>query len=80
MLFALFKRFGYYSVMIMVIPYCMIHFGKPVAETFGAIIAGVALGYLALKSKSWFYGGLLHWSVGITMDIMAIMQRGGFKN
>lgn len=80
MIFALFKRFGYYSLPIMTIPYCMIHFGKPVPETLGAILAGLALGYLALKSKSWFYGGLLHWSVGITMDLLAIMHRGGFKS
>ncbi|MEL6181837.1 MAG: type II CAAX endopeptidase family protein [Myxococcota bacterium] len=79
-IFALYKRFGYYSLLIMCIPYCMIHFGKPAPETFGAIIAGLALGYLALKSKSWLYGGLLHWSIGITMDLLAIMHRGGFKS
>lgn len=79
MIFALFKRFGYYSVVIMTIPYCMIHFGKPMPETLGAIVAGLALGYLALKSKSWLYGALLHWSVGITMDLLAIYHKGGFK-
>jgi uncharacterized protein len=79
MLFALHRRFGYYAIPIMTIPYCMIHFGKPPAETFGAIIAGLALGYLALKSKSWVYGAALHWGIGITMDLLAILQKGGFK-
>jgi len=79
-IFALFKRFGYYALFIMAVPYCMIHFGKPVAETFGAIIAGLLLGYLALKSRSWFYGAMLHWSIGITMDLFAIVQKGGFKH
>lgn len=74
-IFALFKKFGYYGVMIMVIPYCMIHFGKPIPETLGAIIAGIVLGYLALKSKSWIPGALLHWGVGITMDAACILQR-----
>lgn len=79
-LFILAKRFGYYAIFIMTIPYCMIHFGKPAPETFGAIIAGIALGYLALKSKSWLYGALLHWGIGFTMDLASILHQGGFKN
>jgi len=74
LIFALFRRFGYYGILIMTIPYCMIHFGKPVAETVGAIIAGVVLGYAALKSKSWLPGAMLHWGVGFTMDIACILQ------
>lgn len=79
-IFALFKRFGYYSVVIMTIPYCMIHFGKPMPETLAAIVAGLVLGYLALKSKSWLYGALLHWAIGITMDLLSIFHKGGFTN
>lgn len=74
-IFALFRRFGYYSVVIMTMPYCMIHFGKPITETLGAIIAGMALGYLAIKSKSWLPGALLHCGVGLTMDIACLLQR-----
>ena len=35
-IFGLRRRFGYYSVIIMTIPYCMIHFNKPITETLGA--------------------------------------------
>ena len=77
--FALFKRFGYYGVAIMTIPYCMIHFAKPVPETLGAIVAGLALGFMALYSKSWLPGALLHWSVGFTMDVACIFHKGGFE-
>ena len=80
LLFALFKRFGYYSILIMVMPYCMIHFGKPILETLGAIVAGSLLGYLALKSKTWLHGALLHCAVGFLMDLFAIFQRGGFRD
>lgn len=75
-IFALFKRFGYQAVMIMTIPYCLIHFGKPPAETLGAIAAGMALGFMAIKSKSWLPGALLHWSVGFTMDALCILHKG----
>ena len=74
LVFALFKRFGYHAVTIMTVPYCMIHFGKPPAESLGAIVAGMLLGYLALKSKSWLPGALLHFGVGLTLDVLCIAQ------
>ena len=70
------KRFGYYSVFIMTIPYCMIHFGKPMPETIAAIIAGIVLGTLSLKNKSIWLGFLIHCSVGLSMDLAALWQKG----
>lgn len=72
------KRFGYYSIFIMMIPYCMIHFQKPIPETIGAIIAGIVLGTLSLKSKSIWLGVAIHYSVAITMDISSLWQKGFF--
>ena len=77
MTFGLYPRFGYLAVFIMVIPYTMVHFGKPPLEVFMAIPAGLLLGYLALKTRSWVFGAALHWTVAITMDLMAIAHRGG---
>ena len=64
----------------MVIPYTMIHFGKPAPETFAAILAGFILGYLALKSRSFLWGWMLHWGVAITMDLLVIGREFGFAN
>jgi membrane protease YdiL (CAAX protease family) len=69
-------RFGYYSVFVMTIPYCMVHFGKPLPETIAAIIAGIVLGTLSLKSRSILLGIAIHYSVAITMDIAALWQKG----
>lgn len=74
LIFALFRKFGYYAVVIMTIPYCMIHFSKPLPETLGSIIAGLVLGYLAIQSRSWLPGALLHWGVGLTLDVLVIGQ------
>lgn len=71
-------RLGYYSVFVMTIPYCMIHFGKPFPETIAAIIAGIVLGTLSLKSRSIWLGVLIHYSVAVCMDISALWQRGYF--
>jgi hypothetical protein len=78
MLFGLYPRLGYYSIPVMVIPYVMIHFGKPAPEAFAAILAGFVLGYLALKSKSFLWGWMLHWGVGFTMDVLVIGRTTGF--
>jgi membrane protease YdiL (CAAX protease family) len=72
------QRFGYYSVFVMTIPYCMIHFGKPLPETIAAIIAGIVLGTLSLKSRSIWLGVAIHYSVAITMDLCAMYQKGLF--
>jgi len=69
------KRLGPYVIFVMTIPYCMIHFGKPVQETLGAIVAGVLLGFMALKTRSIWLGAALHIAVAWTMDALAIWQR-----
>jgi membrane protease YdiL (CAAX protease family) len=74
------QRFGYYSVFVMTIPYCMIHFGKPLPETIAAIVAGIVLGTLSLKSKSIWMGVAIHYSVAITMDLCSMYQKGLFGN
>ena len=79
MTFGLYPRFGYLSLFIMVIPYALVHVGKPPIEVFMAVPAGLALGYVALKTRSWVFGALLHWAVGITMDSLAIWHSGGFR-
>ncbi len=69
-------RFGFYSVLVMMVPYCMIHFGKPMPETIGAIIAGTVLGSLALKSRSIWMGVAIHASVALAMDFAAMWREG----
>ena len=76
MIFGLEERWGQNGILIMLIPYVMSHFGKPFPEVIGAIIAGLVLGHLALKHRSFYYGILLHWAVAILMDLMAIRQLG----
>jgi membrane protease YdiL (CAAX protease family) len=57
------------------VPYCMIHFAKPLPETFGAIIAGVVLGFMSLATRSIWMGALLHIAVALTMDLAALGRR-----
>jgi membrane protease YdiL (CAAX protease family) len=67
---------GKYAIFAMTVPYCMIHFGKPPAETFAAIIAGVFLGWLSYRSGSILLGLILHCTVAVSMDILALYNKG----
>ncbi len=39
----------------MVVPYCMIHYGKPYLEACAACVAGVILGSLSMKTRSIYW-------------------------
>jgi membrane protease YdiL (CAAX protease family) len=76
MIHGLRRRFGVYSVIMMTIPYCMIHFGKPVLETLGAVVAGLVLGFLSLRSGSIMLGVFIHVSVALAMDLASLWRYG----
>jgi membrane protease YdiL (CAAX protease family) len=74
MLFGLKEKFGYYAVLIQMIPFLILHNGKPAPETFGAIIAGIALGVLALRTNSILYCVLTHMSVMFSIDLISVLR------
>jgi membrane protease YdiL (CAAX protease family) len=73
---ALRRTMGSAAIFAVAVPYCMIHFGKPYLETHGAIIAGVVLGSLAMKTRSIYAGFLVHITVAFAMDYMALSGKG----
>jgi membrane protease YdiL (CAAX protease family) len=77
LLFNLEQRMGTLSIFVMTVPYTMIHYHKPMIEAFGALGAGLILGFLALKTRSWLGGALLHSVVALTMDGLAVLSRSG---
>jgi hypothetical protein len=76
MIFSLARYLGSFSIFVMTIPYVMVHFGKPFAETLGSIIAGIFLGTLALRTRSIFGGVFIHITIAWSMDILALLQKG----
>jgi membrane protease YdiL (CAAX protease family) len=78
LLFTLERAMGKLAIFVMVVPYCMVHYHKPMLEAYGAVIAGVFLGYLALRYRSWYGGAILHCLVAATMDSLAAHRAGVF--
>lgn len=67
-LFGLKEKFGYYSVFIQMIPFFILHKGKPELELFASIFAGLILGIQALRSRSFIYCWILHSLVMVSID------------
>jgi len=72
---ALRQTMGTAAIFVMAVPYCMIHYGKPYLEAHGAIVAGVVLGSLAMRTRSIYAGFLVHISVAFLMDFLALWRR-----
>ena len=55
----------------------IMHYGKPPAEMAGSFIAGIALGSLALRGRSFLPCFALHWVVSILFDLLVLAWRPG---
>lgn len=69
------KSMGSGAIFAMCVPYCMIHYGKPYLEAAGAVVAGIALGSLAMRTKSIYSGFIVHVNVALVMDLLALAHR-----
>jgi hypothetical protein len=69
-------RLGWASIFVMMIPYMMIHFGKPLPECLGSIVAGFVLGTMSLESGAIWWGAALHVVVAWTMDALCLYHQG----
>jgi uncharacterized protein len=62
------------AVAVSAVPYTMIHFHKPFPECLGALFAGLLLGHLALRYRSFLGGVVLHALVAVSMDLIAVAR------
>lgn len=69
--------FGSNAILVMCLPYTMLHFQKPWLEATGAIFFGLFLGILAMRSRSIWGGVGVHISIALCMDIAALIQTRG---
>lgn len=70
------RVFGVGAIWAITVPYCMVHYGKPYLEACAAVIAGVVLGSLSMRTRSIYAGFLVHGTVAVLMDVLALYRRG----
>lgn len=66
---------GANAVWVMCVPYLMIHFPKLWLEATGAILFGLFLGILALRSRSIWGGFFVHAGVAVGMDVASLVAQ-----
>jgi len=74
MMFGLKEKFGYYAIFIQMIPFFILHRGKPEIETFSSIFGGLILGIQAWRANSFIYCFLVHWSIMIFVDVISVLR------
>lgn len=74
LLFGFYRKVGYAAIAIQTIPFVLLHINKPELEALGAVIAGVALGILALRARSFYPAVILHFAVAATLDLLSVLR------
>ncbi len=72
MTFSLEKTLGIWTVFVQMLPFVVMHFGKPDLEAMSAVFGGIALGYLALRTRSFWYGVFIHAATAVTLDVLVV--------
>jgi membrane protease YdiL (CAAX protease family) len=57
------------AVLLQAMASALLHIGSPAAETFGAILAGICWGVIALYSRSLVPGLVQHFLLGLALDV-----------
>ena len=60
LLFGLRERFGEGSIFLQMIPFVILHFGKPEVETISTLLTGVLFGYVAYRGRSYWPAFIIH--------------------
>jgi len=60
---------GEYAILPMAAFYCTIHFGKPVGECISSFFGGLALGVIALRTRSILGGLIVHLGLAWLMEL-----------
>lgn len=66
-LFGLSRSLGSLAIFVQMVPFVMMHYKKPELESYAAVVAGIALGFMAYRGKSFVGCWLLHWVIALLM-------------
>jgi membrane protease YdiL (CAAX protease family) len=65
LLFGLKDKFKEGAILVQMIPFVLLHLGKPEIETISCLITGILFGYMAYRGKSFWPAFLIHLFINI---------------
>lgn len=69
-LFGLKEKLGEFSILVQMIPFAILHFGKPEIETISTILVGIYFGYVCFRSNSYWPAFIMHLYINIGFRII----------
>ncbi len=72
MLFGLRKKFREGSILIQMIPFALLHLGKPEVETISTIISGIIWGYICYRGNSFWSAYIMHLIINVSNKAFVI--------
>lgn len=70
-LFGYARKFGPEAMWLQAVPFALAHIGKPEVETLSTIFGGFAFGWIAWRTRSFFYPFLIHLYIYILVLFVA---------
>ena len=70
LLFGLKEKLGEISILVQMIPFVLLHFGKPEMETISTILVVIYLGYVVYRGNSYWPAFIIHVVVNIWFRII----------
>jgi membrane protease YdiL (CAAX protease family) len=71
LLFSLVQLMGPTAIIVQAVPFALAHLGKPELETITTVIGGSIFGWVAWRTRSFFYPYLIHLSIYALTAILA---------
>lgn len=65
LLFGLKDKFKEGSILLQMIPFVLVHLGKPEVETVSTILTGILFGYVAYRGKSYWPAFIIHLFINV---------------
>ena len=72
LLMGLGRRFGPIAIFIQMVPFTMTHYPKLELESLAAIFAGILLGWMAWRGRSFVGAWIVHWVAALSMDLLVV--------
>lgn len=68
-LFGLKEKLKESSILVQMVPFVLVHFGKPEIETISTLITGIYFGYVAYRGNSYWPAFIMHLFINISFLI-----------
>jgi len=72
LLFALEESIGALAIPVQMVPFALMHLGKPWPEVYASVFAGLILGAIALRTRSILPCFLTHFLCALTLDLFVL--------